>query len=116
VTLDLLDAANKCCVFHISLIKPYLALVDSEDKKDTNIGNHLLTENEEEDPSPPIKITKKGPEHFIETIINQKKSSHRFCFLVKWQGFPDSHNEWMTFTALKHTSGLDTYLKHHDLS
>jgi len=107
VTLDLPVATNKCRVFHISLIKPYLTLPDEVATSE----NNLMLPTDDTTASPPMKQTKTGPEHFIDTIVDHKKSGRGFRFLVKWKGFPDSHNEWMTLSALKHTAALDTYLR-----
>jgi hypothetical protein len=56
--------------------------------------------------SPPAKFTRTGKEHYIRDIISHKKSGRGWRFLVRWKGFPDSDNEWMTYSALNHTRAL----------
>jgi hypothetical protein len=115
VTLDLPAARNKCQVFHTSLVKPYHAFIDdpmpehfSMDKTNPVIGPEQAPPKD-----PPSKMTNGRVEHFIHEIVDHKKSGRGFRFLVRWQGFPDSHNEWKTFSELNHTKALDDYLRKH---
>jgi hypothetical protein len=105
VTLDLPGARTRCRVFHTSLIKPYRVLV-----KNHTLENGAPDTNES---LPPSKDTPTGVEHFIRDIIEHKKSGRGFRFLVRWQGFPDSDNEWKTYSKLNHTKALDDYLAEH---
>ncbi|KAF7785202.1 hypothetical protein Agabi119p4_1367 [Agaricus bisporus var. burnettii] len=106
VSLEMPGPANKCKTFHFSLIKPYQAFLDDEDSTSPPPLNA-----QEPLPQPPVKITKTGNEHYIKDLIAHKRSGRGWCFLVRWQGFSEDHNECMTFSALKHTHALDNYLK-----
>jgi len=106
VTLNLPGPSNRCRVFHTSLVKPYKVFVPDTDHEDTNAEDEHLS-------TPPSKPTDNGVEHFIRDIIQHRKSGRGYRFLVRWQGFPESHNEWKTYTELNHTKALDDYLKLH---
>lgn len=110
-TLDVPGPINKCRIFHFSLLKPYNALVEELPPCEPQVTPD--TDDHSRPPSPPKKSTKSGTEHFIRDLIAHEKSGRGWRFLVRWQGFSDDHNEWMTFSSLKHTLALDEYLAKH---
>jgi len=116
VTLDLPGSSAKCRVFHVSLVKPYIASLDDSGDEPALDAPPFVDDVPLPPASPPAKITRTGKEHFIRDIISHKKSGRGWRFLVRWKGFPDSDNEWMTYSALNHTRALEDYLKIHSLS
>ena len=48
-----------------------------------------------------VKIIKPDDIYKIEKIIRKRKTKNRTEYLVKWQGYPDSFNQWIPQSELK---------------
>ena len=60
----------------------------------------------------PVRISKKGAEFFeVEKIIQSRNRHKRTEFLVKFKGYPDSHNEWFPFIPARWEDWKDDW--HH---
>ena len=71
-------------VFHASLIMPY--------KETSAHGSNFK--------QPPPDLIEGKEEYKVEEILDKRKRGRRFQYLVKWKGYPDSSNEWITRTNL----------------
>ncbi len=92
VTLDLPNQPNVFPTFHIHLIKPFIP-------NDDNKFPHRA-----------VRVTDTS-EFFVETIIDHKPWGRGNRYLVKFQGYPDSFNRWLSGKDLENDSSLDVYLK-----
>ena len=77
-------------VFHASLITPY---------KET-IAHGPNYEQ------PPPDLIEGKEEYEVEEILDKRKQGHGFQYLVKWKGYPNSSNEWITRTNLGNAKEL----------
>ena len=66
--------------FHSSLLKPYF-----EDE----FQRHLP-------PPPPLQIQDGHKEYEVEAILNHRKRRGKVQYLVKWKGYADHENSWVT--------------------
>jgi hypothetical protein len=76
-------------VFHCSLITPY---------KETPAHGPNFTR-------PPPDIIEGEDNHYeLETVLQSKVSLNRkgILYLVKWKGYPNSENSWLTASQMKH--------------
>ena len=71
-------------------------------------------------PPPPLRQAPTGAIHEVEGILDHAKSGtnqRNWSYLVKWRGFDDSHNEWLSGRKLAHSRELvDEYHKRHGLA
>ncbi|KAJ3561996.1 hypothetical protein NP233_g9849 [Leucocoprinus birnbaumii] len=107
VTLDIPGPANKCRTFHTSQVKRFIdPLPDDQMERAPTVDKRL-------DIEPKPIMTRSGPEHVIERILEHRQKRGGYEFLVKWRDFPNSeeHNEWLTTTQLRHTVALEKYLR-----
>ncbi|KAJ3575561.1 hypothetical protein NP233_g1018 [Leucocoprinus birnbaumii] len=114
VTLDIPGPANKCKTFHTSQVKQFVEPLQVTDKATERVTGEPLdnvTNRRHTDPTP--IMTRTGPEHVIEKILEHRPKRGGYEFLIKWRDFPNSeeHNEWMTTTQLRHTIALEKYLR-----
>ena len=77
-------------VFHASLITPY---------KET-IAHGPNYEQ------PPPDLIEGKEEYEVEEILDKRKQGHGFQYLVKWKGYPNSSNKWITRTNLGNAKEL----------
>ena len=80
-------------VFHNSLLSPY-------NENPTHGPNF---------PKPPPDIVDREDEDYeVETILQSHLSPNRrgIQYLIKWKGYPDSENSWLSATAMKHAQEL----------
>ena len=80
-------------VFHNSLLLPY--------NKNLTHGPNF--------PRPPPDIVDGEDEHYeVETILQSRLSPNQrgIQYFVKWKGYPDLENSWLSATAMKHAQDL----------
>ena len=89
-------------VFHASLLTPYVETPEH--------GPNFLE---------PVPDLVDGEEEFeVELIPDGRptKNKRGFEYLVKWEGYPDTKNEWWPTSTLKNASeAIAEYHKHHPL-
>ena len=72
------------------------------------------------DPTPPPAPTVKvggDIEYEVERIIDKRTKGRGFQYLVKWKGYPDHENEWISKSNLEHNAKdaiKDFETSHHD--
>jgi hypothetical protein len=88
VTLDL-PYSNIFPTFHISLVKPFLPNDDVEY---------------------PHRAIDEQQEFFVESIIDHRARGRGHQYLVKFQGYPDCYDRWLSGKELEGDSALDAYL------
>ncbi len=91
VTLDLPNQPNAFPTFHIHLVKPF---IQNDDEK----FPHRAT-----------RVTETS-EFFVDSIIDHKPWGRGNQYLVKFQGYPDSFNWWLSGKDLENDTALDLYL------
>ena len=84
-------------VFHMSLLMPY---------HENNI--HRLNYMR-----PPPDLIEGEEEYEVESIQNSRFFRHQLQYLVKWKGYPDSDNEWVTASEVHTDDLLDLYHTEH---
>jgi hypothetical protein len=80
-------------VFHNSLLTPY---------KETREHGPNFTR-------PPPDITEGETDHYeVETVLQSRPTRNRrgIQYLVKWSGYPDSENSWVSASGMKHAKEL----------
>ncbi len=92
VTLDLPHSPNIFPTFHISLVKPFLA------NDDQHYPHHALDDLQE---------------FFVESVIDHRTHGRGHQYLVKFQGYPDFYDRWLSGKELEGDSALDTYVASH---
>ena len=92
VTLDLPNQPNAFPTFHIHLVKPF---IPNDDVKFPHRATHV-TENSK---------------FFVDSIVDHKPWGRGNRYLVKFQGYPDSFNRWLSGKDLvENDTALDLYL------
>ena len=81
--------------FHASLLRP--AEIDPDDSR-------------ENAPPPPVLVGE-HQEYEVEKILKHRSRRGRRQYLVKWLGFPDTENSWVTANDLHAPDLLSEYLK-----
>jgi len=76
--------------FHSSLLKPYVE--DTFERKPV--------------PPPPIKLSTNSDEYEVERILHHRKRHRKLQYLVKWKGYPDHENSWLSIENLKNCQEL----------
>jgi len=67
---------------------------------------------------PPPTIVKGKDEHYkVETVLNARTTPNKcdIQYLVKWKGYPDSENSWVSATGMKHAMALVKDFHHQHL-
>jgi hypothetical protein len=80
-------------VFHNSLLTPY---------KETPEHGPNYTR-------PPPEIVEGGTDHYeVEAVVNSRLTPNKrgIRYLVKWKNYPDSENQWIPASGMKHTADL----------
>jgi hypothetical protein len=80
-------------VFHNSLLTPYTITLEH--------GPNYT--------QPPPTIVEGKDEHYeVETVLNARTTPNQcgIQYLVKWKGYPDSKNSWVSATSIKHAMVL----------
>jgi len=90
VTLDLPNQPSVFPTFHTSLIKPFLP------NDNIKFPHRSVEVNENQ-------------EFFIESIIDHKIWGRGHRYLVKFQGYPDSFNRWLSGSDLEGDTALADY-------
>ena len=88
VTLDL-PYSNIFPTFHISLVKPFCP-------NDNEAYPHWAIDDQQE--------------FFVESIIDHRIWGRGHQYLVKFQGYPDTYNRWISGKELEGDSALVDYL------
>jgi hypothetical protein len=96
VTLNLPNDPSAFPTFHISLVKPF-QLNDDQKYPHRFIP---LGDNQE---------------FWVDKIIDHKPWGHSQCYLVSFQGYPDSFNCWLSGSNLEGNSALAKYLTENPL-
>ena len=101
-TIELPNNPQACPTFHASELK-------------------LFRENDaelfpsREHPKPGPVVTADGEEEwFIDSVIDEKRGRGRGAqmkYLVRWQGYGDDANSWLSRSDLEETAALDAWLK-----
>jgi hypothetical protein len=93
VTLDLPPTMRIHPTFHMSSVKPW-----------RNPSAQFPTRTTH--PQPPPEIID-GDEHFeVDNILDFKIVRKKYMFLVRWQGYGDSHNTWEPAANLSHCQDI----------
>jgi hypothetical protein len=83
--------------FHASLLKPFIP------NGPTLFPNCTLVK-------PGIVVTEDGSEEtLIDKIVNARRRGRGIQYLVRWVGFGNDHNEWLSHKALEDTTALDVW-------
>jgi len=90
VTLDLPNQPTAFPTFHIHLVKPF------------------IPNDDEKFPHRAVSVSDSS-EFFVESILDHKPWGRGYQYLVKFQGFPDSFNRWLSGKDLENDSTLDLY-------
>jgi hypothetical protein len=80
-------------VFHISLISPYC---------ETTAHGPNFTK-------PPPDIVQGEDDHYeVETVLQSRLTPNKkgVQYLIKWKGYPDSENSWISSSGMKHATTL----------
>jgi hypothetical protein len=80
-------------MFHNSLITPYITILEH--------GPNYTQ------PCPTI-VEGKDKHYKMETVLNVRTTpnQHGIQYLVKWKGYPNSKNSWVSATGMKHAMAL----------
>ena len=99
VTLDLPGSHNIFPVFHTSEVLPF---IENDDKLFPSRALH----------SPEPVLVNNNLKHFVEKIINEKKSRGRggIKYLVRWAGQGPEHDLWLPRKELEDNAALDIWL------
>jgi hypothetical protein len=92
VTLDLPSSPNIFPTFHISLIKPF------HPNNDIEYPHRAINDQQE---------------FFVESIIDHRSRGRGHQFLVKFQGYPDFYDRWISGRELANDSALNHYITQH---
>ena len=76
--------------FHISLLKPY----------------HEDSFSRQDPPPDPIQFSDGHEEYEVEKILAFRKYKGKPQYLVKWLGYPDHENSWLSPASLQHCPDL----------
>ncbi len=99
-TLELPPSMHIFPTFHSSLLKPY---VQNDDALFPSRAFH---------PPAPI-VTENGvEEQEVEAILDHQRRGRGFRFLVRWKGFPPSHDSWLPGSECRDLAAMDSYLIH----
>ena len=85
-------------VIHISHLKPFTGTLDP-----TTIRH-----------PPPPDIIDGEPHYHVEAFLNSRGSASRRRFLVKWTGYGDDDNRWVSESSLRQDLDPDTFQHHVD--
>ena len=98
VKLDLSPDSRSHPIFHTSPVLPY-------HKNNAELfPSHKFS-------MPELIINESGKqEYFVCDIINKKRSGHGYKYLVRWIGYGDEENRWLSQKELEDTEALDTWL------
>ena len=77
--------------FHIHLVKPFLS---NDDEKFPNRAVRIMDTSE----------------FFVDSILDHKSWGRGNRYLVRFQGYPDSFNRWLSGKELENDSALEQYL------
>jgi len=91
VTLDLPNQPNAFPTFHIHLIKPF------------------LPNDDEKFPHRAVRIADSS-EFFVESILDHRPQGQGNQYLVKFQGYPNFFNRWLSDKELENDTALELYL------
>jgi len=97
VTLDLPNLPSTFPTFHIHLVKPFVP------NDDIKFPNRSVTVDD-------------SMEFFVDSILDHKTWGRGRRYLVKFQGYPDSFNRWLSGKDLEGDSALENYLRDHPSS
>ena len=98
VKLDLPPDSRSHPIFHTSLVLPYHEN-DAE----------LFPSRKFSMPEPVINESGEQ-EYFVRDIIDEKRSGRGYKYLVRWVGYGDEENRWLSRKELEDTEALDTWL------
>lgn len=83
------------------------------------IKKSLVNPNREYPPPPPLRNTRSNAVHEIDKIIDHAKAGtnqKNWTYLVRWKGFGEEEDEWLSLKKLKHAKTLlDEYHREHRL-
>jgi Chromo (CHRromatin Organisation MOdifier) domain len=96
VTLEIPNQPNIFPTFHTSLIKPY------HDNDNSKFPGRTL-----EEPGP-IEVDGVD-EYFVDRILDHKKISKGYRYLVRWRGYGPGEDRWICGADLEENSALDKY-------
>jgi transposase InsO family protein len=69
----------------------------------------------------PVDIARRDYlEFFIESILshrgNSKSKKSQLSFLIKWEGYDETHNSWEPYSEVRDTTSCHDYLKSHNMA
>jgi hypothetical protein len=90
---------NFCSTFHASQLRRYVP-------NDRNLfpGRELPRDG-------PVMLENGEEEHVIERILDERRRGRGWQYLVRWKGYGQSDDEWLTRRELEETIALDEWLR-----
>ena len=97
-TIDMPNSPELYSHFHATLLKPFIPI----DKELFPSHIHL---------HPGMVITEKGEEWFIDWIIDERKCSRGYQYLVQWVGEGPETDSWLPRAEVEECEALDMWLQ-----
>lgn len=97
ITVRLPEGDKSLPTFHASLIKPYKPNDDEE------------FPGRKRDAPEPVNVDGEL-EHFVDKIVDHKKTSKGNFYLIRWQGEGPENDLWIHESYLENNEALDVYL------
>jgi hypothetical protein len=97
-TLEMPNSPNVFPTYHASELAPHIA-------------NDPVLFPSHEDQKPPLIVTSDGiEEYFVNEIIDSRRCSRGWQYLVRWVGYGPEHDRWLSRTSLEDCEALDCWL------
>ena len=97
-TIDMPNSPELYSHFHATLLKPFIP--NNKELFPSHIHLH-----------PGMVITEKGEEWFIDQIIDERKHSRGYQYLVRWGGEGPEMDSWLPRAEVEECEALDVWLK-----
>ena len=88
--------------FLIKVLRIICTSSDEEEEEEEAEEEEEEAEEEEEEEEEPEAATGDYP-YEIEKIVDIQKEGRKNKYLIKWKGYDDSSNQWMTYNELKNS-------------
>ena len=90
---------NFCPTFHASQLSRYVP-----NDRDLFPGRELPRDG-------PVVLANGEEEHVIEKILDDRRRGRGWQYLVRWKGYGQADDEWLTRRELEDTIALDEWLR-----